>query len=143
MTKRKKIARSIRELVAQRANHRCEYCQCPEEFAIQTFTIEHILPRSAGGDDEMSDLAWACFGCNSAKHIKVKATDPQTGHFVALFHPRQQRWRRHFAWNADSTKVVGKTQCGRATIEALQMNRKGVVNLRRLLVRANRHPPKD
>ncbi|NEO87819.1 MAG: HNH endonuclease [Spirulina sp. SIO3F2] len=143
MTKRKKISRSIRELVAQRAKYRCEYCQCPEDFAIQAFTIEHILPRYAGGDDEISNLAWACFGCNSAKHVKVKATDPQTGKLVVLFHPRQQQWHQHFDWNPDSTVVVGKTQCGRATIEALQINRKGVVNLRRLLVKANRHPPKD
>ncbi|MEC4814365.1 MAG: hypothetical protein SAK29_13975 [Scytonema sp. PMC 1069.18] len=47
----------------------------------------------------------------------------------------------HFSWNDDFTKVIGKTSCGRATVEALQLNRIGVVNLRRLLTSAGLHPP--
>ncbi|WP_255515627.1 hypothetical protein [aff. Roholtiella sp. LEGE 12411] len=38
--------------------------------------------------------------------------------------------------------MIGKTACGRATVEALRLNRSGVVNLRRLLRSANLHPPK-
>lgn len=37
--------------------------------------------------------------------------------------------------------MIGKTDIGRATIEALFLNREGVVNLRRLLCLANLHPP--
>lgn len=40
-----------------------------------------------------------------------------------------------------ATQVVGQTPCGRATIEALSLNRPGVINLRRLLVSAGLHPP--
>ncbi|WP_256875051.1 hypothetical protein [Nostoc sp. C052] len=39
--------------------------------------------------------------------------------------------------------MIGKTACGRATIEALRLNRFGVVNLRRLLRSANLHPPEN
>ncbi|MEH1865930.1 MAG: hypothetical protein V7K69_13125 [Nostoc sp.] len=60
---------------------------------------------------------------------------------MALFHPRQQLWLEHFSWNDDSTQVIGKTPCGRATVSALQLNRVGVVNLRRLLTSAGLHPP--
>jgi hypothetical protein len=41
----------------------------------------------------------------------------------------------------DFEQVIGKTPCGRATVEALRLNRFGVVNLRRLLRDANLHPP--
>jgi len=39
--------------------------------------------------------------------------------------------------------MVGTTPTGRATIEALQLNRGGVVNLRRLLYAVGEHPPKE
>ena len=60
---------------------------------------------------------------------------------VALFHPRQQVWTEHFAWNEDFTQIIGKTPCGRATIQALCLNRNGLINLRRVLVMAGVHPP--
>jgi hypothetical protein len=37
--------------------------------------------------------------------------------------------------------MIGLTACGRATIAALKLNRLGVVNLRRLLITAQLHPP--
>ena len=37
--------------------------------------------------------------------------------------------------------MVGVTATGRATIEALRLNRSGVVNLRRILYLAGEHPP--
>jgi hypothetical protein len=61
---------------------------------------------------------------------------------VPLFHPRRDRWGDHFAWNADFTRIVGLTPTGRATVEKLQLNRVGVVNLRRVMLIAGLHPPK-
>jgi len=46
-------------------------------------------------------------------------------------------------WSDDFTLIVGLTGTGRATVEALQMNRPGVVNLRRLLHAAGLHPPPE
>ena len=40
---------ALRRTVASRANHLCEYCRCPEEFSPDSFTVEHIKPRQAGG----------------------------------------------------------------------------------------------
>jgi hypothetical protein len=37
--------------------------------------------------------------------------------------------------------IVGLTPTGRATIEALKLNREPLVNLRRLLYAAGEHPP--
>ncbi|RUS93592.1 HNH endonuclease [Dulcicalothrix desertica PCC 7102] len=132
---------SMKRLVATRARGYCEYCRCSEQFATETFTVEHIKPKQAGGETVLENLAWSCFGCNGHKHSKVKALDLETGEKIALYNPRQQVWSEHFEWSNDFTQVIGKTPCGRATVEALHLNRFGVVNLRRLLRSVNLHPP--
>ena len=136
-----RVPAALRRTVASRAKNLCEYCRCPEEFSPDSFTVEHIKPRQAGGETISENLAWACFGCNSRKHTKIRHFDRETKQEVALFHPRQQLWLEHFTWNNDFTKIIGKTPCGQVTVEALQLNRVGVVNLRRLLNSAGLHPP--
>ena len=59
-----------------------------------------------------------------------------------LFHPRRDRWSDHFAWNPDATTVVGLTAIGRATIEALSLNRKGLINQRKRFYKSDKYPPK-
>ncbi|MCC5654699.1 HNH endonuclease [Nostoc sp. XA013] len=135
-----RVPESIRRIVAARARGYCEYCYCWEQFATQSFTIEHIKPRIAGGETILENLAWSCFGCNSYKHTKTQAIDSETGEKIALYNPRLQVWKEHFNWSDDFTEVIGKTPCGRATVKALRLNRSGVVNLRRLLRSANLHP---
>jgi 5-methylcytosine-specific restriction endonuclease McrA len=78
MAKKRLIAVSVRQMVAERANWRCEYCQSPENMAPQSFTLEHIVPSSQGGSDEPENLAYACQGCNSSKYVKTEAPDPIT-----------------------------------------------------------------
>jgi len=68
------------------------------------------------------------------------AVDSLTGEEAALYHPRQHRWSDHFTWNEDYTVMIGLTSTGRATIEKLEINRKGVINLRRLLAAQDLHP---
>ncbi len=132
---------SMRRIIAARAYGYCEYCRCSDQFATESFTVEHINPRQAGGETVLENLAWSCFGCNSYKHVKTQGTDLETGERVALYNPRQQNWSDHFDWNDDFTQVISKTSCGRVTVEALRLNRFGIVNLRRLLRSANLHPP--
>jgi hypothetical protein len=62
---------------------------------------------------------------------------------VSLFHPRPPRWRDHSAWSADATLIVGLTPIGRATVDALRMNRTELVNLREVLYAAQKHPPAE
>lgn len=131
-----------KNFVAQRAKDCCEYCQYQAQFSPDPFSIEHIIPRGRGGPSHLSNLALSCQGCNNRKYISVESTDPVTGKTVPLYHPRQQRWNDQFAWSEDYTLVLGLTQTGRATVEKLQLNRSGIVNLRRILVRAGEHPPR-
>ena len=132
---------SLREFVAQRAERRCEYCRSPAAFAHQSFSLEHIRPRSRKGKRTAANLAFSCQGCNNHKYNRTKARDPVSGQNVMLFHPRLHRWADHFAWSDDATQILGLTRIGRATVEALQLNREALVNLRRVLVEAGEHPP--
>ncbi len=108
---------------------------------MQPFSAEHIQPRSRGGPTTFRNLAWACQGCNNFKYRKTAAREPVTGEVVPLFHPRKQRWAEHFAWNEDGTLMLGLSPTGRATVEALRLNRKGLMNLRRVLFAVGEHPP--
>ena len=131
----------LRRKVFLRAHGCCEYCRSQARFALQSFSVDHIVPRSTGGLDDVKNLALACQGCNSHKYSRTRTRDPVSGATVRLYHPRRDRWSEHFAWNEDFTLIMGLSAIGRATIEALQLNRVSVVNLRRLLYQAGEHPP--
>jgi HNH endonuclease len=130
-------------LVAERARDACEYCRSQARFATHSFSVEHVVPLNAGGSDEPENLALACQGCNNHKYTKTEARDPISGALVPLFNPRLQLWRDHFLWSADFTRILGTTPVGRATVEALHLNRAGLLNLRELLYAAGKHPPLD
>ena len=98
---------------------------------------------SAGGSDRESNLWLACRLCNNGKGAQTQALDPVTGRRVKLYNPRRQRWRAHFAWSEDGTRILGKTPCGRATVLALQLNNLIAVMVRREWVSAGWHPPHD
>lgn len=142
MTESKYVPAKLRNLVAKRANFICEYCLSPEDFSAESFAVEHIFPRALGGKTIEQNLAFACLGCNSHKAVKVKAIDSVSEVTVALFNPRIENWTEHFSWNENFTEIIGLTPTGRATIEALKLNRKGVINLRWALFAVGKHPPK-
>ena len=137
----RRITAQQRYAVAERARGCCEYCRSQARFAIQPFSVEHIVPRSRGGKTALDNLALACQGCNNHKYTKTEGTDPVTGDIVSLYHPRRQRWRDHFTWNEHFTLIIGLTPTGRATVGTLRLNREGLVNLRRILYAMGEHPP--
>ncbi|OLE71919.1 MAG: HNH endonuclease [Cyanobacteria bacterium 13_1_40CM_2_61_4] len=136
------ISAELRQLVTTRANGNCEYCQSPESFATERFSIEHIEPRAAGGFTIAENLALACQGCNGHKAAKTAAVDTETRTSVAIFNPRQQRWQEHFAWSEDHLRIIGLTPIGRATLRLLHLNRNSLLNLRKALISINAHPPR-
>jgi hypothetical protein len=141
--RRRRVTAGQRAEVARRANGCCEYCRCPQRFCPDTFSIDHILPKARRGRDELSNLAFACQGCNNAKYDHTTARDPTTGVTVRLFNPRLDRWTEHFEWAENFTRVVGITAIGRATIDLLRLNRPQVQELRKLLHAAAFHPPQE
>jgi hypothetical protein len=106
-----------------------------------TFEIDHIVPRSAGGETRAKNLCLSCPPCNRHKAARLGARDPKSGEEVSLYHPNNQAWDDHFTWNEDGTRLVGLTAVGRATVEALSINRPQIVQLRRYWVTLSLHPP--
>jgi hypothetical protein len=86
-------------------------------------------------------MCYVCSFCNSHKYTRTQALDPATKSLAPLFHPRLHRWEEHFAWDEHYELVIGLTATGRATVEALRLNRVELVNLRRVLYAAGEHPP--
>ena len=46
-------AKSLYDIVRQRAQFRCEYCHYPELLSSAPLSIDHIQPQSLGGSDEL------------------------------------------------------------------------------------------
>jgi len=131
-----------RDFLRERAGYRCEYCQMLEEYSHDPFSMEHIIPSAKGGDDTLENLAWSCLGCNNLKAAFTQGYDLVSEQLVPFFHPRTQLWSDHFRWDSEAVNIIGKTPSARATISRLQLNRPGLVKLRRLLAEAGLHPPR-
>lgn len=110
--------------VKARAAGRCEYCQAPQILIGQAFHLDHIAPRSAGGQTIAENLCLACSHCNIAKGDRIAALDPRTSKSVLLYNPRKDIWEEHFRWSQNWRKLIGRTPTGRATVRALDMNAK-------------------
>jgi HNH endonuclease len=121
---------AFRRRVRSRAGFRCEYCRIHEDDEPFAFHVEHIVARKHGGKSDLSNLAWSCQSCNLGKSSNLSGR--VRGEIVELFHPRRQRWNRHFRWNGP--RLIGKTKCGQATIRVLNINAADRVDLRRLLI---------
>jgi len=59
------IAPSIRQKVFAKARHRCESPGCNHTRFLE---IHHVVPRSAGGSNELGNLKLLCSSCHSLVH---------------------------------------------------------------------------
>ncbi len=135
------VSEHVRILVRERANNRCEYCLCHQDYVMGRLQIDHVVPIAKRGSDTEDNLCLACELCNQHKWTKTEDTDPQTGKQVSLFNPRKQNWSDHFIWSSDGIQIIGLTECGRATVNALRLNNNLSVTVRRNWVLAGWHPP--
>jgi HNH endonuclease len=138
-----RIKKQLDETIRRQAKNRCGYCLSPQELLPYKLEIEHLIPKSAGGASLKENLWLACRECNAHKAAKTEAIDNLTGKTVKLFNPRHQIWHEHFEFSENNTQIIGKTACGRATVESLQMNNFYQTTARSIWVEINRFPPKD
>ena len=117
------------------------YCGLSQAGQEATFHIDHVIPVKVGGQTEVGNLALACVSCSLRKAARQSATDPETGREVSLYNPRQQHWHEHFQWRG--VLLEGLTPIGRATINALELNRPLILAIRQEEVLLRRHgsPP--
>lgn len=63
---------AVREAVWNLTNGKCAYCDGAlkpfrRDGESDGFCIEHVVPKSAGGPDNIANYVPACLGCNSSK----------------------------------------------------------------------------
>ena len=51
-----------RKNILRRDNHKCQYCG-----STVNLTVDHIIPKSKGGEDIWENLVTACIKCNNKK----------------------------------------------------------------------------
>lgn len=129
------LSPSVRLLVAQRADYRCEYCQLPTTFAVHQHEPDHIIPVQQGGDSDDLNLAFACFQCNRNKGPNVGSFDPVTGTLTPFFNPRLHQWDEHFVWS--EAVIQPLTPEARVTVKILRLNDENRLQLRRRLMQLN------
>ena len=61
----KAVPGSLRYEVLKRARGKCELCGVDRK--IKSLDVDHIIPRSKGGANDISNLQALCFTCNRAK----------------------------------------------------------------------------
>lgn len=105
------------------------------------FHIDHVIPTSKGGSDELDNLALACVSCNLSKSDRLSFVDSETSTAVAAFNPRLDDWNVHFRFEA--YQLLGLTPIGRATIEALKLNSPNRILIRKAEESLGLYPPDD
>jgi len=87
---------SVRNYLLQKFDHKCVYCG----VADVPLEIEHIVPKSRGGSDRVSNLTIACTNCNQEKdnqtakefgHPKIQEQAKKSLKSVAFMN--QVRWK--------------------------------------------------
>jgi len=61
-TKSSEAKRKWRQSIKEKWNHQCAYCGSEENL-----TLDHIIPRSNGGSDRLTNVLCACKKCNNDK----------------------------------------------------------------------------
>jgi hypothetical protein len=137
------ISNEVRAAVIARAFKCCEYCKSQDKYSPTSFTIDHVVPESLDGTSDIANLAYACFLCNRLKSNKLKVFDILTGKWIPLFNPRTDIWNEHFAWNEDTTKIIGISMIGRCTVKELTLNRAKLIEYRECIIPFGTHPPEN
>lgn len=138
-----RISPELRRRVEAEARYRCGYCLTTQAVVGSPMEIDHLVPEVLGGATEQENLWLACPLCNRYKGQETSALDPVSRQQVRLFNPRRHSWEDHFAWSTEGTHLVGLTSTGRATVQALRLNRKTLVAARRRWVAVGWHPPES
>lgn len=108
---------ALRHEVERRAKGRCEYCQSPAKYATQRFALDHIIPRSQGGDTSLTCEQFCGFpGAPEEDRRIVDSEMAQAREGRALpwhrsYRHRGCRWLKdidHDIFTVDVTQCVGE-----------------------------------
>jgi HNH endonuclease len=129
---------SLRRLVTERAQGKCEYCLKHQDVSIYSHEIDHIIALKHGGSTEADNLALACLSCNRYKGSDLTSFDLISNEVVPLFNPRRQTWTEQF--DLDGARIIGITPTGRASVLLLKLNAPSCLLHRHMLIAQERYP---
>ena len=132
------IPSSLRQLVFERAQGKCEYCFIHQDVSIYSHEVDHIIALKHGGQTIAENLALSGLPCNRHKGSDLATFDPISNEIAPLFNPRRQTWTDHFA--LEGTRIVGITPTGRATVFLLMLNAPTRLLQRQVLIAQGRYP---
>lgn len=61
--------RRVRKLALDRDGHCCVACAKRGRKAVPARCVDHIVPKEAGGSDELANLQSLCFSCHGEKTV--------------------------------------------------------------------------
>lgn len=132
------IREQVRQVVASRAGHLCEYCLIHEDDTFFGCEVDHIVSRKHGGKTETDNLAYACFFCNRRKGSDIGSIS-SSGKYMRFFHPRNDAWNMHF--QIEGALITPITLIGEVTASILDFNNSERVLERKLLIDSGKYPP--
>lgn len=136
---RNNITKLLREEVATRANHQCEYCLLRESFSFFSFHIEHIRSLKHGGTNSIDNLAYSCPDCNFAKGSDIATYSAQEENLLVRFYnPRIDNWEDNF--HIRSGRIDGSSEIGIATVRIFKFNEVERIIFRQQLIEAGFYP---
>lgn len=117
------------EVVRRLYRHACGYCGVTEMDAGSEMTVDHWMPRMAGGSDELDNLVYACWKCNQFKHDFWPNADDLTNQ-RRILHPLLDDLALHLRSNEQTGLLEALTETGRFHIFTLRLNRPQLVKHR-------------
>ncbi len=104
-----------RRNVFKRDRYTCQYCGT--QPGTDELTIDHVLPRSRGGQSTWTNCVLACFQCNKRKadrtpeqagmHLKKRPVRPNSRPLYADHHVRIESWTKFISeayWSVELTE---------------------------------------
>ncbi|WP_229600112.1 HNH endonuclease signature motif containing protein [Runella sp. SP2] len=92
----------------------------PDLFAYISHQIDHIISIKHGGENNLDNLAYACFQCNVNKGSDIGTVLLPDRTLIRLYNPRIDYWHDHF--EIENGVIYPKTTIGQATIKILDFN---------------------
>ena len=115
-----RLPANLRQAVAERALHTCEYCGITEAMTYFGCHVDHIIAEKHGGDSGFVNLCYACVFCNRAKGSDIGSLDPTSRKFVRFFNPCLDTWAEHFRW--EGVRIEPVSDIGMVTARILKFN---------------------
>lgn len=132
------VSKSLRRLVATRADQLCEYCLIHEDDTFFGCEVDHIISLKHGGPTEDGNPAFACLFCNRHKGTDIGSILVDTCELIRLFNPRQDKWSHHFRLEGALIKPI--SDIGAVTVSILRFNTSERMLERETLIALGRYP---